>query len=137
MKITLDIDALLAECHFQTALGGGPGGQHVNKTETQVRLYFPVLDSNVLTEWQKTRLMSCLANRINKEGVLILKSQDYRSQHKNREKVQARFIALLKEAIQPPKPRKATRPTRASQLNRLDRKKHRSKLKQTRRPPDW
>jgi ribosome-associated protein len=76
-----------------------------------------------------------LASRLTGDGVLILRSQEHRSQHRNREAARARLAALVAEAVEPPRPRRATRPSRASRERRLQDKRARAELKQQRRRP--
>lgn len=127
---------LLSECWYQTSQSGGPGGQHANKVETQVELRFDVAASQVLSAHQKLRILDRLANRLTKDGVLLLRNQDTRSQQANKERVQKRFFTLIDWALTPPKPRKRSRPPRRAKEQRLDQKRRRSEKKQWRKPPD-
>lgn len=120
------------ELRFRFARSGGPGGQNVNKTATQVELLFDVARSPSLDETQRTLVLSRLANRIDSEGVLRLVSRASRSQLENREDVTARFVALLERALTPPKPRRATKPSRGAKERRLLEKKRRGVLKRAR-----
>ena len=135
IPMALDTEALLAECTYQTSQSGGPGGQHANKVETQVTLRFSVTDSQFLADWQKDRLRQQLQSRLTKDDELLVHSNDTRSQHRNKELVQKRFLTLLKQALRPPKVRKKTRPSRRANQKRLDAKKRRSEKKQMRKPP--
>jgi len=132
----MDRTALLAECTFVTGPSGGPGGQHANKVETQVTLRFAVGASQVLTPAQQEMVRRHLATRISQEDILQLHAREARSQRANKEVVQARFLRLIDQALTPPRPRKATRPSRAARERRLDAKKRRSEKKQWRRPPE-
>jgi ribosome-associated protein len=89
-----------------------------------------------LTDAQRARVRNRLANRITDDGVLILRSSEHKSQHRNREAVVARFRSLVGEALEPPRTRRPTRRTKASKERRLRAKKHRGELKQLRKPPD-
>jgi ribosome-associated protein len=122
-----------AEVHYRTARSSGPGGQHVNKTETQVELFFDVAHSPSLTEAQRRRILSQLKNLIDQDGVLHLTAQSERSQLRNREIVTARFQAVLAAALRVPKRRRPTKPTAASKAQRLESKKRRGQVKQLRR----
>ena len=124
---------LTTEITFKTSRSSGAGGQHVNKTESRVELRFNVLHSEILNHQQKYLLCDRLATRLTFNGDLILTEQSERSQLKNKEKVLARFYALLKQALTPRKKRKATRPTLASKRKRLNNKRMQSEKKQLRR----
>jgi ribosome-associated protein len=133
----MDLQPLLTECRYQTSQSGGPGGQHANKVETQVELRFDVAGSALLSPHQKLRIMEQLASRLTKDDVLLMRSNESRSQLINKDRVQQRFLTLLRWALTPPKPRKHTRPTRGSKERRLDHKRRRGEKKQWRKPPDW
>lgn len=120
------------ELQYRTARSSGPGGQHVNKTESQVELLFNVAHSPSLSDSQRERLLRRLANLIDKEGVLHLTSQSERSQLCNRKIVTERFRHLLAQALHVPKKRRPTKPTVASKEKRLRSKKRRGQVKQNR-----
>ena len=125
-------DCLLKEIRFKTTRASGPGGQHVNKTDSRVELYWDLYESGCLTEAQKARLMDQLGNRVSSAGILILTCETHRSQHRNREDVMERFINLISRGLVKPKERRATRPTRVSVEKRLKEKKLRSDIKRSR-----
>ncbi|MBX7180745.1 MAG: aminoacyl-tRNA hydrolase [Bacteroidia bacterium] len=125
-----------SEFHFQTARSGGKGGQHVNKVETKVELYFHIQNSQLLDDTEKTILLHKLQNKLNQEGFVILSSQKSRSQLANKEDAVKKFFALLEKAFQKPKLRKPTRVPAAVVAKRLETKKHRSEVKKNRRLPD-
>lgn len=120
------------EVQYRTARSSGPGGQHVNKNETQVELLFDVTHSPSLNDTQRQRIMSKLKNIIDSKSVLHLTSQSERSQLRNREIVTARFQEVLAAALRVPKKRRPTKPTAASQARRLDSKKRRGQIKRLR-----
>jgi ribosome-associated protein len=122
-----------SEVQYRTARSRGPGGQHVNKTETQVELLFDVAHSPSLNETQRQRILSKLKNIIDNEGVLHLTAQSERSQLRNREIVTARFQEVLAAALRVPKKRRPTKPSAASKAKRIDSKKRRGQIKQLRR----
>jgi ribosome-associated protein len=124
-----------AELHLRAVKAGGPGGQGVNTTDSKVELRWNVATSGALTDAQRTRLLDRLGSRLTAEGELILRAAEHRSQHRNREAVEARFQSIVGEALQPPKQRRRTRPTRASKERRLQAKAQRSELKRLRKPP--
>jgi ribosome-associated protein len=123
-----------AELEFRASRSGGPGGQHVNTSSTRVELVWNVAESPSLTEAQRSRIREKLANRINAAGELLLAESGSRSQHQNREAVTERLVTLLRQALHVPKPRKRTKPTRASRERRLRAKKRRSEVKRLRGP---
>ena len=122
-----------SELAFRFSTSSGPGGQHVNKSETQVALVFDVAASPSLGEANRARVLERLAHRLDKNGVLQMSVQESRSQHQNRELAVERFRALLAEALKEPKERRKSRPSRAAQEKRLAWKRHRSQLKKERR----
>lgn len=106
----------------------GAGGQHVNKTSTAIHLRFDIHASS-LPPFYKERLLAASHHLITAEGVVIIKSQEYRSQEMNREAALQRLINLIRELTTVEKTRRATRPTRASKARRLEGKSRRSNLK--------
>lgn len=120
------------ELVFTASHSSGPGGQNVNKLSTKVTLWFDVANSPSLSPEQKDLLMRRLANRINKDGVLRIISQQTRSQAANRELAIERFLELLRDALRQVPIRKKTRVSRAAKLRRLEEKGQRSLLKQER-----
>lgn len=115
----------------------GPGGQNVNKVATAVELRFDVANSPSLPEPIRARLLARRDRRLTTEGVLVLSAQRFRTQERNREDARARLAAFIESGLRPPKPRIATRPTRASRQRRLDDKRVRSRRKKTRGVQDW
>lgn len=107
----------------------GPGGQHVNTTDSAVLLRFDVAGSPNLPEVVKDRLAVLAGSRMTRDGVLVLRSEGARSQLLNRQEVRDRLIALIKEATIVPKRRRPTRPTKASQTRRVDGKVKRASIK--------
>jgi ribosome-associated protein len=109
----------------------GPGGQNVNKVSTAVELRFDVAKST-LPEDLKHRLKSVAGRQLSLDGVLIVTSQEHRSQDRNRATALAKLVELLRKASVRPKRRIATRPTKASKTRRLDSKSKRSTTKNLR-----
>ena len=131
------LECLKKEVSYRTSRSSGPGGQHVNKTESRVELLWHLHLSECLDETQKIRVQKRLQSRITEEGWLILRCDRHRSQHRNREEVTARFVGLLQSSLIAPKERKATRPTRGSIDKRISDKKIRGHIKRSRiKPPD-
>jgi ribosome-associated protein len=132
IEITARISIPKEELRFTASLSSGPGGQNVNKVSSKVTLWFDVVNSPSLTPEQKELVMSRLANRIGKDGVLRVISQQTRSQEANRELAIMRFIGLLRDAVKQVPIRKKTRVSRAAKLRRLEDKKQHSILKSRR-----
>lgn len=110
----------------------GPGGQHVNTTDSAVLLRFDVANSPGLPDAVKNRLADLAGSRMTREGVLILRSEGARSRLLNRQDVRDRLIALIREATIVPKKRRPTKPTKASQKRRVEGKVKRATVKQGR-----
>ena len=130
------IERLLNEVRYKTSRSSGPGGQHVNKTESRVELQWNIDESTALDENQKALAKSRLRSRLTERGLLIMASERSRSQLKNREDVTGRFVEVIKRSLKPVKKRKPTRPTLASQEKRLEKKKRRGALKTLRGKSD-
>lgn len=112
----------------------GPGGQNVNKVATAVQLRFDVSNSASLPEDVKTRLISIAGRRVSKDGVLVIKAARFRTQEQNRKDALERLVDLVKRAAAPlPRPRRETRPSRASKERRMEEKRRQSELKTMRR----
>jgi len=118
-----------AEFVFQASRSSGPGGQNVNKVSSKVELRFNLRSSALLDEQEKAIIAEKLANKINKEGELVLVAQTDRSQLKNKEKVIEKFYHLLEKALMPPKRRYKTKPTKDSVEKRLESKRVKATIK--------
>ncbi|TBR44852.1 aminoacyl-tRNA hydrolase [Marinomonas agarivorans] len=110
----------------------GAGGQNVNKVSSAIHLRFDIHASS-LPEFYKSRLLALKDSRITKEGVIVIKAQQYRTQELNREDALNRLKALVVEAIKVHKVRRATKPTKASQKKRLETKKQKGQIKALRK----
>lgn len=115
----------------------GPGGQNVNKVATAVELRFDVAGSPSLPEPLRARLLARRDRRLTDEGVLVISAQRFRTQERNREDARERLAAFIAAALEVPKPRVATRPTRASKERRLSGKRERGTIKRERSGRDW
>ncbi len=132
LQINDEVAIPLSELAFRYARSSGPGGQHVQRTESKVELLFDLARSPSLTEMQRQLALSRLAGRVDQAGVLHLASQTTRSQLENRAEVTERFRRLLAAALKPAKTRRATRPTSAARQQRLEGKRRRSQAKRLR-----
>jgi len=124
------------ELEFSAIRAQGPGGQNVNKVSTAIQLRFDVPASG-LPDFYKQRLLALSDQRINKQGVIVIKAQRYRSQEKNREDALERLRQLILAAIKSVKKRRATKPTRSAQRKRTDSKVQRGKQKTLRGKVDY
>lgn len=134
--MAIDEIKLKTELKFRTSKSSGPGGQSVNKVSTKVELLFDIWDSKIISEEQKEIVSEKLKNRINSEGILLLSSEETRSQFKNKELVIERFLQLLEDALKPVKKRIPVKPSKASKEKRLKSKKIKSDKKDLRKPPE-
>ncbi len=126
-----------SEIRFRFSRSSGPGGQNVNKRETQVELTFDVAGSTSLSPTQRDRLQRKLRSRIDSEGVLHLVASEERTQGRNREIALERFSDLVREALKPDPPkRRPTRPSKRAKERRLSEKKIRGERKRDRRSVD-
>jgi|SRR5690606_13413217 len=131
----MDSEKLLTELQYKAVRSSGAGGQNVNKVSSKVVLSFDLQNSAALSDEEKTIAEMKLASRLTNDGILILNSDEDRSQLKNKEIVTKRFLEIIKNALIIPKPRKATKVPKSVIKKRLKDKKNLSELKQNRRKP--
>jgi ribosome-associated protein len=127
---------LSPEFEFFTSKSGGPGGQNVNKVNSKVELRFNLFESKLLTEEEKETIFRKLYHHISNQGILSVVSQTERSQLDNKEVAIQKFYQWIELALKPQKPRKRTRPTKASVEKRLADKQQISDKKESRRKPE-
>jgi ribosome-associated protein len=132
-SIAID-DAELVERFVRAS---GPGGQNVNKVATAVELRFDIAHSPSLPEPVRARLLAKRDRRVTADGVLVISAQRFRTQERNREDARERLMHFVESGLRAPRPRIATRPTRASKERRLEAKRGRSTIKQGRARRDW
>ena len=133
LRVTSSLVVPEAELSWRFSRSSGPGGQGVNTTDSRVELSFDVERSPSLPEPLRARALERLAGRLT-DGVVTVTAEDERSQLRNRQAAEKRLAELLREAVAaPPPPRRPTRPTKGSKERRLEGKRQRSQLKQSRR----
>jgi len=123
------------ELEERFVLAGGPGGQHVNRTESAVQLRYDVAASEFLPAPVKQRLLRLAGKRADSSGVITIEARSHRSQHRNREDARKRLAELIEQAFHRPTRRIPTRPSRTAKKKRLQGKRHRGKIKQARQKP--
>lgn len=127
---------ILSELSYKAVRSSGPGGQNVNKVASKVVLTFDVVNSFVLDASEKERILKKLKSKLTSEGVLILTSDEDRSQLKNKAHVTKRFLELIDKALIVPKERKATKIPKSVVEKRLKDKSVASEIKQNRKKPE-
>ena len=136
LRVGPRLDIPESELQLRFSRSSGPGGQNVNKVETRVELRFAPAQSSALSEAQKERIAEQLAARLTRRGELIVCADTYRERGRNLEEARLRMADILAKALQVPRKRKATKPTRGSQRRRLEAKRQRSQRKRE-RGGDW
>ena len=132
MRVTSDLTIPDSELTERFLRADGPGGQHVNRTESAVELRFDVAHSPSLPDDVRARLLSRNDRRLTGQGVLVIQARRFRDQARNREDARERLTELVRSALLPPKKRVATKPTRASKERRLAGKQKRGAIKRNR-----
>jgi ribosome-associated protein len=130
IRVTRSVTVPRREIELRFSRSSGPGGQHAQRTETRVEALFDVSASASLTERQRKRVIARAG------PVLRAVAQDQRSQWQNRELAIERVIDALRQALEVPRKRKPTKPTRAAREQRLEVKRRRSTIKRLREPPE-
>jgi ribosome-associated protein len=135
VEITTGVQIPDEELLWTFARSSGPGGQNVNKVASKAVLHWDARRSKALADDVRARLFSAVYNRMTTEGVLVIHSQRFRDQERNKEDCLEKLREWVLEALKPPRPRKKTRPSRASKRRRLQDKAHRASTKDGRRMP--
>ena len=136
IKISNSVTLDDSEIELTAIRAQGSGGQKVNKTSVALHLRFDIAASS-LPEFYKERLLALKDGRITKEGIVVIKSQQHRSQEQNREEAITRLVELIKSVNVQQKKRVATKPTKGSVKRRLQTKKQHSEKKARRRDVDY
>ena len=132
----MDYNKIFTEFEYKTSRSSGPGGQHVNKTETRIEIHLNLVKSDAFTKDEKIRLTQKLINRMTSDGRIIVYSEASRSQHKNKIDAENKMLELISLNLKRTKKRIPTRPNRKSIEQRLKNKKRRSEVKTSRKAPD-
>ena len=131
MKISNTVTLEESEVEFAAIRASGSGGQKVNKTSAAIHIRFDIAESS-LPEFYKERLLELKEKRITKDGIIVIKAQQHRSQEQNREEALERLVELIKSVNVVQKRRVATKPTKGSQKRRLNSKKQHGQKKKLR-----
>lgn len=139
IEITPALSLDESEIQLEYIRASGPGGQNVNKVATAVQLRFDIQSSPELGEEVKGRLIRLAGKRVTAEGILVIEAKRHRTQEQNRSDAILRLTELIQKALEKPTPRRATRPTIASQTRRIESKKKRGEIKKSRGtgPKEW
>ena len=133
---SINFQLIKSELTFTTSRSSGPGGQNVNKVNSKVTLKWDIAHSEILTEEEREVITKKMASRMTIDGVLMLTSQDNRSQIQNKEEAIEKLETLLVKAFEKKKKRKATKPSKGAVQNRIEKKKKNAEKKQWRQKID-
>jgi ribosome-associated protein len=137
LSVTPGVEIPDSDVALSFVRSSGPGGQNVNKVASAVQLRFDLQRSTALAPEVKARLRALSGRRLTSEGAILIIARNHRTQESNRREAEARLTDLIKRALVAPKPRKATKPTRAARERRLEQKTQRRRTKRLRGKPGW
>mgnify|MGYP001807063843 CR=1 FL=1 len=137
IAVTESVSIPDAELSWEYARSGGPGGQNVNKVASKATLRWAAAASTAIPEEAKARLFAARPSYLTADGEFLVTSQEYRDQERNRQRCEEKLADMVRAALTPPKPRKKTKPSKASQRRRLEDKKRQGEKKSTRRGGGW
>lgn len=132
LRVTSSLSINEREITYEPIRASGPGGQNVNKVSSAVQLRFDLRGSASLTPETKARLAHLAGRRLSKDGILVIEAKRYRTQEQNRLDATLRLIGLIRKAVARPKPRQATRPSRAAKARRIEVKMRHGRIKKMR-----
>lgn len=132
LKVTDQIEIAEDELSESFIRSPGAGGQNVNKVSSAVQLRFDARHSAALSNAVFLRLKTLAGSRMTQDGVVVLTASSFRTQDANRKDARARLVELIQKAAVPPKHRRATRPTKASKVRRVEGKKRSGAIKKSR-----
>ena len=136
IEVTPTMRIPLEEIEWSYARSGGPGGQNVNKVSSKAILRWAMLASPSVPDFVKARVRELYPSRVTVDGDLLIASQEFRDQERNREACLEKLIDLLRRGATRPKARRATKPSKGSKERRLTEKKKQSTRKADRKPGD-
>lgn len=137
IRVTEQIEIDERELDESFIRASGPGGQNVNKVSSAVQLRFDARGSRALPNDVSIRLQRLAGSRLTNEGVIVITANRHRSQDQNRDEARERLFDMIREAANPPPPRRKTKPTKASKKRRLDSKSRHGQIKKMRSKRDF
>jgi len=132
--LTITSKLVIAESELEEKFvsASGPGGQNINKVATAVQLRFDLQHSPSLSDAVRERLRCIAGKHVSAQGILVIEARRFRTQAQNRQDARQRLTRLIRKALEIPKARRATKPTRASLARRIENKLHRGQIKRSR-----
>jgi ribosome-associated protein len=137
LRVAAGVDIPDDELSVSFVRSSGPGGQNVNKVASAVQLRFDLARTRVLSDGARARLRALAGRRLTAEGAILIIARNHRTQESNRREAEERLADLVRRSLTAPRPRHATRPTRASRERRLDHKARQQRTKRLRTRPRW